>query len=89
MGIEKQIKEIKHYNLQQGREWSDKKENDLRLFLERWYSGGGFYRGLCETILKADANNTRRLYKAFPELVNGSCIYSYGKTFEECDAIWS
>lgn len=52
-------------------------------FENRWHSGGGFMKNICEAIVKADLDNLGKLYKAFPELVDGYSVYAFGKTWEQ------
>lgn len=52
-------------------------------FKHMWNNGGGYMNSLCDTITKADYNNLELLYKAYPILVDGYCMYSQGHLFNE------
>lgn len=55
--------------------------DDKTYFINRWNNGGGFMRNLCDTITVADGDNLALLYLAFPRLVNGYCLYHFGKDY--------
>lgn len=48
-------------------------------FEDRWTNGGGFMSSLCKLCTISDLENLALLRKAFPEIVDGYCIYGMGK----------
>lgn len=63
----------------------DKEQNeiDLKRFIDKWDNGGGFMRSLCDAICKSDIENLRKLNLAYPDLVNGYCMYAFNKPYDE------
>lgn len=45
--------------------------------------GGSFMKTITKAISIADQENLGKLYKGFPELVDGYLLYTRDKTFEE------
>ena len=48
-------------------------------FEDRWMNGGSFMSKLCDLCTVADLENLSKLKKAFPEVVDGYCMYGMGK----------
>lgn len=63
------------------------KNKELQVDIEQYEwneeRGGSFMKTICKAISLADVNNLEKLYKAFPDLVNGYIGYTYGKTWGE------
>lgn len=62
----------------------DKRNSLIQIFEDGYYNQlGSFMKLLCDTIVKADIDNTKKLYRAYPELVEGYILWNKGITWTE------
>lgn len=52
-------------------------------FLRKLDYGGSFFKSIANAITIADSENLGKLYKAYPELVDGYVIYVRDMTYSE------
>lgn len=45
-------------------------------------NGGSFKKSLIDSMMRADSNNIQKLYKGFPDLVNGYVAYSHNMDWD-------
>lgn len=63
---------------------TEEKRKELKEdFLMKLDYGGSFFKSIANAITIADSENLGKLYKAFPELVDGYTIYIRNMTYSE------
>lgn len=66
---------------------AEEKESLKKDFLMKLDYGGSFFKSIANAITIADSENLAKLYKAYPELVDGYTVYirdmSYNEYMEE------
>ena len=51
------------------------KENAIGI-IDEYYAGGHFKNNLLKTVQSADAQNLKKLYHSYPELIVAHCVYT-------------